>query len=116
MKNTDYLKRPELVMNEIPVKLSEKEMGCYQIMKRELVVSLKDAEIDAANAAALSSKLLQMANGAVYDLLWFGKPLCPWDRLKHHIYNDLPAGLLEQSGRPVNKPLTYWRRLRLRKN
>jgi len=67
MKNTDYLKLPELVMNEIPVRLSKKEMDCYQVMKRELVVSLKDAEIDAANAAALSSKLLQMANGAVYD-------------------------------------------------
>jgi SNF2 family DNA or RNA helicase len=67
MKNTDYLKLPELVMNEIPVRLSENEMACYQIMKRELVLSLKGREIDAANAAALSGKLLQMANGAVYD-------------------------------------------------
>ena len=67
MKNTDYLKLPALVMHEISVNLSDQEMEHYQIMKRELVVSLKDAEIDAANAAALSSKLLQMANGAVYD-------------------------------------------------
>ncbi len=67
MKNTDYLRLPELMMNEIPVRLSEKEMECYQTMKRELVISLKDKEIDAANAAALSGKLLQMANGAVYD-------------------------------------------------
>jgi len=67
MKNTDYLKLPELVMNEIPVRLSENEMACYQTMKRELVLSLKDREIDAVNAAALSGKLLQMVNGAVYD-------------------------------------------------
>ena len=66
MKNTEYLKLPELVINEIPVRLSEEEMECYQTMKRELVLSLKDREIDAVNAAALSGKLLQMANGAVY--------------------------------------------------
>ena len=67
MKNTDYLKLPELVMNEIPVWLSENEMACYQTMKRELVLSLKGREIDTVNAATLSGKLLQMANGAVYD-------------------------------------------------
>lgn len=67
MKNTDYLKLPELVMNEIPVRLSENEMACYQTMKRELVLSLKGREIDAVNAAALSGKLLQVTNGAVYD-------------------------------------------------
>jgi SNF2 family DNA or RNA helicase len=67
MKNTDYLKLPEFVMNEISVKLSEKEMGHYKTLKKEMVVSLNDKEIDVANAAALSNKLLQMANGAVYD-------------------------------------------------
>ena len=67
MKNTDYLKLPELVINEIPVRLTEKETYCYQTMKDEMVLSLKGQEIDAANAAALSGKLLQMANGAVYD-------------------------------------------------
>lgn len=67
MKNTDYLKLPELVMNEISVKLSGEEMGHYETLKRDMVVSLKDKEIDVANAAALSNKLLQMANGAVYD-------------------------------------------------
>ncbi|MBS4007128.1 MAG: DEAD/DEAH box helicase [Clostridium sp.] len=67
MKNTDYLKLPELVMNEVPVKMSPIEDKHYQTMKKEMVLSLKDKEIDAVNAAALSSKLLQMANGAVYD-------------------------------------------------
>jgi SNF2 family DNA or RNA helicase len=67
MKNTDYLKLPELVINEIPVKLSPKEMDYYNTLQQELVLPLKGKEIDAVNAAALSGKLLQMANGAVYD-------------------------------------------------
>jgi SNF2 family DNA or RNA helicase len=67
MKNTDYLKLPDLVINEIPVLLSEDERQQYEIMKSEMVLSLKGKEIDAVNAAALSNKLLQMANGAVYD-------------------------------------------------
>ena len=67
MKNTDYLKLPKLVMNEINVKLSEAEWQHYQTLKNELVLSLNGKEIDAVNAAALSGKLLQLANGAVYD-------------------------------------------------
>lgn len=67
MKNTDYLKLPELVMNEVPVRLAEDEQQHYQTMKEDMVLSLKGKEIDAVNAAALSGKLLQMANGAVYD-------------------------------------------------
>lgn len=67
MKNTDYLKLPDLVINEIPVFLSEDERQHCEIMKSEMVLSLKGKEIDAVNAAALSNKLLQMANGAVYD-------------------------------------------------
>ena len=67
MKNTDYLKLPDLVINEIPVLLSEDERQQYEIMRSEMVLSIKGKEIDAVNAAALSNKLLQMANGAVYD-------------------------------------------------
>lgn len=67
MKNTDYLKLPELVMNEVSVSLSKEEMGHYETLKKDMVVSLKDKEIDVTNAATLSNKLLQMANGAVYD-------------------------------------------------
>ncbi len=47
MKNTEYLQLPELVMNEIEVRLSDQEMAHYQTMKRELVLSLQDREIDA---------------------------------------------------------------------
>lgn len=67
MKGSDYLKLPELVINEVPVKLSEKEMENLDTMKRDLITTVKGEEISAANAAALSGKLQQMANGAVYD-------------------------------------------------
>ena len=66
MKSTDYLRMPECVMNEVTVVLSPDEQEAYSRMKQDLVVQLRDGEIDAVNAAALSGKLCQMANGAVY--------------------------------------------------
>lgn len=66
MKAADHLQMPECVMNEVQVTLSEKERKTYDAMRSELIVSLGDEEIDAGNAAALSNKLSQMANGAVY--------------------------------------------------
>ena len=66
MKAADHLKMPELVLNEVSVSLSDKEREIYDAMRRELVVSLGEEEIDAVNAAALANKLSQMANGAVY--------------------------------------------------
>ena len=66
MKAPDHLKMPELVMNEVRVKLSDDEWETYLTLKKDLVVSLGDEEIDAVNAASLANKLSQMANGAVY--------------------------------------------------
>ncbi|WP_416148934.1 SNF2-related protein [Salipaludibacillus sp. HK11] len=67
MKSSDYLKLPDLVMNKVAVRLSDKEMETLDSMKRDLITTVKGEEITAANAATLSNKLLQMANGAVYD-------------------------------------------------
>ena len=53
-------------MNEVTVTLSPAERKVYEQLKRDLVIALKGEEIDAVNAAALSGKLCQMANGAVY--------------------------------------------------
>ena len=66
MKSTDYLHMPECVINEVSVALSPTEQEAYTRMKQDLIVQLRDGEIDAVNAAALSGKLCQMANGAVY--------------------------------------------------
>ena len=67
MKSADYLHLPECINNRVEVKLSDEERKIYDELSREMVVSLKDKEIDAINAASLSNKLLQMANGAIYD-------------------------------------------------
>nr|WP_305141885.1 DEAD/DEAH box helicase [uncultured Acetatifactor sp.] len=67
MKSCDYLKLPECVINEVPVFMSEKEQEVYDSFRDDMVAKIKDKEIDAVNAAVLSGKLLQMANGAVYD-------------------------------------------------
>lgn len=66
MKSADYLKMPECVMNEVQVILSQEEHDAYDTLRKDLVLTIKDEEIDVANAAALSGKLCQMANGAVY--------------------------------------------------
>ncbi len=66
MKATDHLRMPECVMNEVRVTMSDAEAKLYMAMKEDLVVTLKGEAIDAVNAAALSGKLCQMANGALY--------------------------------------------------
>lgn len=67
MKAEDYLDMPEFITNEVVVKLSDKERKVYDEMRKEMIVEVKDKEIDAINAASLSNKLLQMASGSVYD-------------------------------------------------
>lgn len=67
MKSADFLKMPECVINEVSVSLSEEEWSVYHELREDMVVDLNNDEIDAVNAAALSGKLLQMANGAVYN-------------------------------------------------
>lgn len=67
MKADDYLTMPPLVTNSYPVAMSAKEQAIYDHMKSDMVVSLKDTTIDAVNAASLTGKLVQMANGAVYN-------------------------------------------------
>lgn len=67
MKATDHLKMPELVMNTHTVELSNDEREHYDELKQTLVLQLPEKEITVANAAALTGKLLQMANGAIYD-------------------------------------------------
>ena len=66
MNAIDHLQMPELMMVEHKVKLSETERERYDELKRDLVLTMASGEVTAANAAALSGKLCQMANGAVY--------------------------------------------------
>ena len=100
MKSKDFLKMPECIMNEVVVSLSEKEQKLYDSLKKDMVISIGDNEIDAINAAALSSKLLQMANGAVYN-----------DKKESIVIHDRKLDALEDliegaNGKPVL--VAYW--------
>ncbi|EAC2243921.1 DEAD/DEAH box helicase [Listeria monocytogenes] len=100
MKSTDYLKMPEYVSNEVFVTLSDKDWKVYSDFKEDMVANLGDDEIDAVNAAVLSGKLLQMANGAVYD-----------SENKAHVIHDKKLDALEDliegaNGKPVL--VAYW--------
>ena len=100
MKSVDYLDMPECIINEVPVYMSSSEQSVYDDFREDMVTKLKDDVIDAANAAVLSGKLLQMANGAVYDEEGFS----------HHIHDrklDALEDLIEgANGKPVL--VAYW--------
>ena len=67
MRATDHLQMPELISSQYEVELSAAERIKYELLKKDLVLPIGDDEITAANAAALSGKLCQLANGAIYD-------------------------------------------------
>ena len=67
MKALDYLQMPECVYVNHEVEMDGRERKLYDQLKHDLIIPTEDGDIDAANAASLSNKLLQMSNGAVYD-------------------------------------------------
>lgn len=68
MKAEDYLTLPERIDRTVEIKLPAAIKAKYDEFEKEQVLALEDSEdISAINAAALSNKLLQFANGAVYD-------------------------------------------------
>ncbi len=67
MKAMDYLQMPDCIPTQHYVEMGKKERKLYDMLAKDLIIPLEDADIDAANAASLTGKLLQMANGAVYD-------------------------------------------------
>ena len=96
----DHLQMPELIMNEVPVEMDKTDIQRYQKFKKEMVLTLEEKEIDAINAASLSNKLLQMANGSVYDE----------NKASHAIHDkklDALDELIEEAnGKPVL--VAYW--------
>ena len=67
MKTEDYLELPERIDNDQFITLSKIDQERYDIFEEEQVLAFADKEITAVNAAGLTNKLLQFANGAVYD-------------------------------------------------
>lgn len=69
MKAEDYLQLPDIVYHQIPVVLDSRSEKAYRELERKMVLELPEDEetISVTSAAALSNKLLQLANGALYD-------------------------------------------------
>ena len=67
MRATDHLQMPERVDNIVELTLSTKEEKLYKQMERDMLLPYADGDVLAVNAATLAGKLLQLANGAVYD-------------------------------------------------
>ena len=67
MKAIDHLQMPECLYVNHEVEMDAQERKLYDQLKKDLIIPLEDGDIDVANAASLSNKLLQMSNGAVYD-------------------------------------------------
>lgn len=100
MKAVDYLDMPERIDNRIEVAMSPKEQKLYDDFRRDMVSTIGDEELDAVNAAALSNKLLQMANGAVYG---DGKKVLPLHDRKLDALEDLVEAA---NGKPLL--VAYW--------
>ena len=67
MRATDHLRMPERVDNVVEIRLSAREEKLYRRMERDMLLPYAAGDVLALNAASLAGKLLQLANGAVYD-------------------------------------------------
>jgi len=101
MKATDYLDMPDLIDNKIALTMPPDVAKKYKEFEKEQVLELLESDITAVNAAALSNKLLQFANGAVYDE----------DRNWHEVHDiklDAVEEIIENAnGKPVLIAWTY---------
>ena len=100
MKAKDYLDMPECINNVVEVQMDEKETEKYRILKKDMVLKVGSSEIDVLNAASLSNKLLQMANGAIYDQ---EKTVIP---IHDHKLDALTDLIEAANGKPVL--VAYW--------
>lgn len=100
MKSKDYLNMPERIEVNHYVEMDPKEKRLYDKMKDQLLVTLDGETIDASNAAVLSGKLMQMANGAIYN-----------DQKEVKVIHDkkllMLADLIEQAN-GQNVLIAYW--------
>ena len=67
MKAEDWISVPEMTVVDHHVSLSRYERDAYRKLCTDLVIQIEKDPVVAASAGVLVGKLLQMANGAVYD-------------------------------------------------
>lgn len=65
LRTEDYVDMPEVIYNSIKIRLPEKVMKQYRKFQKTLLLEAHD--IEAVNNGVLTNKLLQLANGSVYD-------------------------------------------------
>lgn len=68
LEDKDWLELPPLVKNYIPVQLPKPAMDIYERFEKEMFLELETAEVEALNAATLTNRCHQIANGAIYAL------------------------------------------------
>jgi SNF2 family DNA or RNA helicase len=101
MKTKDYTELPPVLVNDIKVKFPDKLQKQYDEFEKEYILELIDKEITAVNASVLANKLLQFANGAIYD-----------EKREWHEIHDLKLQackelIEEANGEPVLIAWTY---------
>lgn len=95
MMTKDYLDLPGRIDNRIELNLPDPVKKQYKQFEKDLIMELGDEEITAANAAVLTNKLLQYANGAIYD----------YDKNVINIHDEKLDRLLEIIGTANGKPV-----------
>ena len=85
MNEQDYLELPDLIDNPIWIKLDDKAERQYKELEKQMILQLPEGDISVTSGAALSNKLLQLCNGALYDE----------DRKVHHVHDCKMDALLE---------------------
>lgn len=107
MRAEDYLEMPERIDNFVKVTMPDKLMDAYKKFEQENVITLANeieegtTTVNAVNAAALSNKLLQFANGAMYDE---NKNVVPIHDLKLEALKEI---IEAADGKPVLVAWTY---------
>jgi SNF2 family DNA or RNA helicase len=94
LRSKDWLNLPETVVEDVDIHLPKNLVHDYKTLEKDLLLKLKSAEIEALNAAALVSKLLQFTSGAVYDA----------EKVWHDIH-DLKMDAVEKIAKEVKEPV-----------
>ena len=87
----DYIPIDLPIESVVEVELPPAARALYDVMEREMFLEFDGKEIEAVNAAARTSKCLQLANGAVYD------PSGAWSEV-HDVKLDALESIIEESG------------------
>jgi SNF2 family DNA or RNA helicase len=100
MKSEDYLDMPDLIVNEVPVSMDDKAAKQYKRLEKDLLLPFADSDVVADTAAVLSNKLMQLANGAIYDE----------DHRVQHVHDAKIEALGELIEESQGKPILvfYW--------